>query len=148
MAKKNQTILDDFIEIAAVFPWWLGASLALVSYFLLHSISALDVHGIAAAYGLDSVFLTTFFHVFFFLLQFMVPFIFLSCAVLSAFNQQSPRNSHDTIFEQLEKDGPVCPQCGSSMVKRVVKVGSNTGYEYWGCSRFPECHGSKNNYCV
>jgi restriction system protein len=34
---------------------------------------------------------------------------------------------------------PVCPQCGSSMVKNVPRKGSNAGKEFWGCPRFPMC---------
>jgi restriction system protein len=35
--------------------------------------------------------------------------------------------------------GPACPQCGSSMVKRTARKGSNAGAEFWGCSKFPAC---------
>lgn len=34
-----------------------------------------------------------------------------------------------------------CPQCGSSMVKRKARKGSNAGAEFWGCSKFPTCRG-------
>ena len=36
---------------------------------------------------------------------------------------------------------PLCPQCGSSMVKRTARKGSNAGGEFWGCSKFPSCKG-------
>lgn len=36
---------------------------------------------------------------------------------------------------------PNCPQCGSSMVKRTARKGGNAGYEFWGCSKFPNCRG-------
>lgn len=36
---------------------------------------------------------------------------------------------------------PVCPSCGSGMVKRVTKRGVNAGAHFWGCSRFPACRG-------
>ena len=34
-----------------------------------------------------------------------------------------------------------CPQCGSTMVKRVARKGGNAGSEFWGCSTFPSCRG-------
>jgi restriction system protein len=34
-----------------------------------------------------------------------------------------------------------CPVCGSGMVRRVAKKGSNAGNEFWGCSKFPACRG-------
>ena len=36
---------------------------------------------------------------------------------------------------------PICPQCGSGMVKRTARKGSNAGGEFWGCSNFPTCKG-------
>ena len=36
---------------------------------------------------------------------------------------------------------PICPQCGSGMVKRTARKGSNAGGEFWGCSKFPTCKG-------
>ncbi len=33
----------------------------------------------------------------------------------------------------------ICQKCGSPMVKRVAKRGTNKGNEFWGCSNFPKC---------
>jgi restriction system protein len=38
---------------------------------------------------------------------------------------------------------PTCPQCRSPMVKRVAKRGRGAGNSFWGCSKFPDCHGSR-----
>lgn len=49
--------------------------------------------------------------------------------------------------DQLEKErkietmAPSCPACGSVMVRRVAKKGSNAGNEFWGCPKFPTCRG-------
>jgi restriction system protein len=37
----------------------------------------------------------------------------------------------------------VCPICQSAMVKRRAKKGANAGSEFWGCSRYPACKGTK-----
>lgn len=39
---------------------------------------------------------------------------------------------------------PSCPKCGSPMVQRVAKQGSRAGSNFWGCPRFPACHGIRN----
>ena len=36
-------------------------------------------------------------------------------------------------------DNPLCPKCNSPMVKRNGKYG-----EFWGCSRFPSCDGTRD----
>lgn len=36
-----------------------------------------------------------------------------------------------------------CPACGGRMVKRVAKRGAERGREFWGCSRFPACRGTR-----
>lgn len=39
---------------------------------------------------------------------------------------------------------PICPKCGAPMVKRKAVRGERAGKEFWGCSRFPHCHGIIN----
>jgi len=36
---------------------------------------------------------------------------------------------------------PSCPKCASPMVKRKARRGAHAGQEFWGCSKFPVCHG-------
>jgi len=36
-----------------------------------------------------------------------------------------------------------CPRCGSPMVRRVAKAGASIGSEFWGCTRFPDCRGTR-----
>lgn len=38
---------------------------------------------------------------------------------------------------------PECPVCGSAMVQRVARRGANAGEAFWGCSRFPNCRGTR-----
>lgn len=40
-------------------------------------------------------------------------------------------------------DAPNCPRCGRQMVRRMAKKGANAGDEFWGCSGFPECKGTR-----
>lgn len=55
------------------------------------------------------------------------------------------------VSQASEKSAPVfvaagatdCPQCGSPMVQRVARKGTNAGQPFLGCSRFPECRGTR-----
>jgi restriction system protein len=38
---------------------------------------------------------------------------------------------------------PECPHCGSSMVLRTAKKGVNAGSQFWGCSQYPACRGTR-----
>jgi len=38
---------------------------------------------------------------------------------------------------------PECPLCNSSMVLRTARRGTNAGQDFWGCSRYPKCHGTR-----
>jgi len=37
---------------------------------------------------------------------------------------------------------PFCPKCGNIMTKRTAKQGANIGKNFWGCTGFPQCHGT------
>jgi restriction system protein len=36
---------------------------------------------------------------------------------------------------------PASPKCGSAMVRRTAKKGTNAGNEFWGCVSYPQCRG-------
>lgn len=38
---------------------------------------------------------------------------------------------------------PVCPQCGKPMRLRTARQGSQTGSQFWGCSGYPDCKGTR-----
>lgn len=38
---------------------------------------------------------------------------------------------------------PTCPKCGKPMLKRLQKRGQAQGREFWGCSDYPNCNGSR-----
>lgn len=38
---------------------------------------------------------------------------------------------------------PGCPECQAPMLRRVSKRGPQTGTEFWGCSRYPSCKGTR-----
>jgi restriction system protein len=38
---------------------------------------------------------------------------------------------------------PSCPVCNATMIRRTAKKGANAGSEFWGCSTFPKCRGTR-----
>jgi len=42
-----------------------------------------------------------------------------------------------------ESATPVCPKCGSAMVRRIARCGANAGADFWGCSQYPACKGTR-----
>lgn len=43
----------------------------------------------------------------------------------------------------LADDAPCCPLCGKPMLRRVQKKGQMQGREFWGCSDYPKCNGTR-----
>lgn len=46
-------------------------------------------------------------------------------------------------YKQPVATSPECPVCGSAMVKRTARKGANAGNEFWGCSGYPGCRGTR-----
>lgn len=46
--------------------------------------------------------------------------------------------------QSIENDAPACPKCGKPMLKRVAKKGINSGREFWSCSDYPACNGTRS----
>jgi len=40
-------------------------------------------------------------------------------------------------------DEPVCPDCGKSMKLRTARTGRRVGQQFWGCSGYPDCKGTR-----
>jgi len=42
-----------------------------------------------------------------------------------------------------EDSTPGCPICGKAMVLRTARKGASAGQPFWGCSRYPQCKGTR-----
>ncbi|WP_269325479.1 topoisomerase DNA-binding C4 zinc finger domain-containing protein [Pseudomonas sp. Leaf59] len=38
----------------------------------------------------------------------------------------------------------VCPSCGALMIRRTARKGKHAGRQFWGCSKFPVCKGTRS----
>lgn len=54
-----------------------------------------------------------------------------------------PTTARPATLSPSSHSNPACPQCGSSMVRRVARRGRNSGNSFWGCPRFPRCKGTR-----
>jgi len=51
----------------------------------------------------------------------------------------------ETTSTTTTKNQPACPLCQSKMILRIAKKGRNPGSQFWGCSRFPACRGTRTS---
>jgi hypothetical protein len=61
-------------------------------------------------------------------------------------SQRSASSPAAATFQgtQIQPGGPNCPRCGSRMVRRTARRGYRVGRQFWGCSRYPSCSGTRN----
>lgn len=61
------------------------------------------------------------------------------------FSENLTRTRLEARKEQATADGaPVCPVCGKPMLRRTIQRGSKQGQQFWGCSDYPKCTGTRN----
>jgi restriction system protein len=53
-----------------------------------------------------------------------------------------PESNLHVKTSTMNSSAPACPVCGETMVLRTAKRGKNTGSQFYGCPRFPECRGT------
>lgn len=148
MARKNTGVLNDLMVISAKLPWQVGVLLAVISYVVLHhfadrpplttSPDELKAMGKTIGDSAAQAIWTGIARV----LQYVVPLALLVGAGGSAIRRRAHGMGGDA--GAVPVDAPSCPKCGSSMVRRVAKQGSNAGNAFWGCSQYPSCRGIRN----
>lgn len=57
--------------------------------------------------------------------------------------QVQPQIKKPNSYQQPITKSLDCPLCGSAMIKRTAKKGANAGNEFWGCSAYPSCRGTR-----
>ena len=70
---------------------------------------------------------------------------FVLKAVRRARRRSAPASSgknHDGV-ESFHRSGPRCPLCNRLMAARNAPHGRAVGDLFWGCSAYPDCHGTR-----
>jgi restriction system protein len=63
----------------------------------------------------------------------------------SARPQQDAAKSEEAAKEAPPSAAPTCPACAKAMVRRTAKRGANAGGEFWGCTEYPACKGTRSS---
>ena len=104
MARRKQSALEDLIEIISYLPWWVGALLAPISYFLLHAYTLKEIPRADSMKDLNSVVLPSMLHGFALVGQYLIPLVCIFGAGISAYNQFVRRTLHDKVSQSPGKD--------------------------------------------
>lgn len=163
MARRNKSsVFEDIIQLIAKLPWWAGLLIALVSYLWLHSVASKPIP--TSALGIQhmgDVVASQMWLTFATFLQYIIPICSLIGAGVSAYYKATNKTSDKVMKEtpprkayqqknasenlQQTQSTPECPQCGSAMVKRTARKGSNAGESFWGCTGYPKCKGTRTS---
>ena len=54
------------------------------------------------------------------------------------------RTDPSDLTDPSDKNFPRCPLCHSLMVLRTARKGKNSGSQFWGCTAFPKCKGTRS----
>lgn len=156
MGRRRGNILRNLNEMGGMLPWWMMLPLAIGTYALLHQYAVSgpvvaadpqDALGTALPNVLREVAVYA---------QYIVPWLMvvgmLSAVLRRATRAQlfdappeEPQPEEPPYLEAQPREPgqPACPRCMGRMVRRTAKRGRNAGNDFWGCSRFPACHGTR-----
>jgi len=162
MARQRSSTFEDIAVVVSRLPWWVGVALAIVLYLWLHHVATQPPPAITAdPKHMGDAVASQLWRTFALFLQYILPICCLIGAGISGYRQFGPnrlpnistaakhsasvRNAGGPeIHSRLDaRSTPDCPTCGASMVRRVAKKGSNAGEAFWGCTRFPQCRGTR-----
>jgi len=51
----------------------------------------------------------------------------------------------EVVDSPVSADAPQCPLCRRPMKLRTAKRGENVGSQFWGCTAYPKCRGTRQN---
>jgi restriction system protein len=97
LARRKQNLFDVLIEITSKLPWWVGVMLALVAYFWLHSIATTEVTAVAQSGKIGGFISQHLFQTLASIGQYLLPFVFLLGAAMSAYSRFTRRALHKQV---------------------------------------------------
>lgn len=101
MARRSRTsAFEDLIELAAMLPWWLSLSLAVASYFLIHSYAIMEIVPLKDIGQMGDMVGQQMIKTFAMFGQYIVPFVFSLGALVSIINQRKRANLHELVAHQ------------------------------------------------
>lgn len=58
--------------------------------------------------------------------------------------QRADESASGVSGQHTTATSPSCPVCAKTMVRRMAKRGNTAGQEFWGCSAYPTCKGTRS----
>lgn len=104
MARRNQGMFEDLVDLVSMLPWWVGATLAPPSYLLLHLYSLKELPKTSGMQGLNAVATGSILHAFAVFGQYILPFAFGLGAAISAYKQFVRRDLRNKVSASPMKD--------------------------------------------
>ena len=102
--RRKQSPAEDLMDLVALLPWWLGVALALVSYWVLSGIANRPLPAMQTALPISGVMATMVWRGLATGSQYLLPFICLVGALLSALRRRKRRALFDTASEAGSAD--------------------------------------------
>lgn len=143
--KRQSSFLDDVFEMLMTTPFWVGPLLALAAFALFRFVIPyfLQPKPGTADVGV--------------LVRGLMPMLSWAFggAILLAWGMaeihklahRSPKPHDSPTAPSSNKShadtAPTCPSCGAAMVRRTARKGQNAGSQFWGCSTYPGCKGTR-----
>ena len=97
MARRNQGLFDDLIEVISKFPWWVGVILAIVTYLVLHSFATMGIVVTADAKNIGAVVSTNIFRTLAIIGQYLLPGALLIGAATSVLGRHKRNALHENV---------------------------------------------------
>lgn len=97
MARRKQNLTEDLIEITSNLPWWVGVVLAIAAYIGLHSVATSEVTAVAPSGRMGTLVIQSLFSTLALFGQYLLPFLFLVGAAVSAFGRAKRQALHAQV---------------------------------------------------
>jgi len=97
MARRNQELFDDIVNITAKFPWWIGIVLAIVAYFTLHPFATMEVAVSANSKDIGAFVGKQLYRTLAMYGQYLLPAAFALGSLFSFFGRRKRNALHDNV---------------------------------------------------
>lgn len=97
MVRRKQSLFEDLIDITSKLPWWAGVAFAIAAYFWLHGLAASEVTAVAQLGKMGAFVGQNLFKSLAGVGQYLLPFIFLMGAAMSAYGRYTRRALHAQV---------------------------------------------------
>jgi restriction system protein len=97
LARRKQNLIEDLIAITSKLPWWVGVVLAMAAYVWLHSVATAEVTVIAQPGKMGELVTQALFNTLASIGQYLLPFIFLVGAAMSAYGRGKRQALHAQV---------------------------------------------------